>query len=198
MRRSGILNVRPFAVLLALLAFAPAAQAQVPLRGELARLSFMLGEWQGTGWVRYEPEGPVREARVTSQGQARLAGAALGWSSIATSSDRERAVVLSNDLSVRFRADSSVYRATLQHGSASVQGWVRAGACTLEWGYTNPADARSLFRFSSRLAGGSRVEAGERSSDGGSTWWPFYAAQMSGPAVEGCEASAPTSAEPAA
>jgi hypothetical protein len=196
--RSARRIVRPLAFLLALLAFAPAAQAQVPLKGELARLGFMLGEWQGTGWVRYEPDGPMREARVTGQGEARLSGVALGWASVATSSDREQAVVLSNDLSVRFRADSSVYRATLRHGSASVQGWVRAEACTMEWGYTDPADARSLFRFSSRLAGGSCVEAGERSSDGGSTWWPFYAAEMSGPAVEGCEASAQTSAEPAA
>lgn len=198
MRRSGILKLWPLAFLLALLAFAPAAPAQVPLKRELARLSFMVGEWEGTGWVRYAPDGPMREARVTSKGQARLAGATLEWSSVATSTDRERAVVLSNDLLVRFRADSSVYRATLQHGSASVQGWVRAGACTMEWGYTNPADARSLFRFSSRLAGGRREEAGERSLDGGSTWWPFYAARMSGPAVDGCEASAQTSAEPAA
>ncbi|WP_420127447.1 hypothetical protein [Longimicrobium sp.] len=190
-------NARPLALLLALLPFAPAASAQVPLRGELARLSFMLGEWQGTGWVRYAPDGPMREARVTGKGQPRLGGLVLGWSSVATSTDRERATVLSNDLGVRFRADSSVYRATLQHGSASVQGWVRAGACTMEWGYTNPANARSLFRFSARLAGGSLVEAGERSSDGGSTWWPFYAAQMSGPAVAGCEAPAQNTAQPA-
>jgi hypothetical protein len=182
--------MRTLLLLLTLLSIAPDAQAQVPLRGELARLGFMVGEWQGTAWVRYAPDGPARAARVTGQGQARLAGAVLGWSSVATSTDGQAAVVASNDLGVRFRADSSAFRATVQHGSSSVQGWVRAGACELAWGYAAPGDTQSLFRFSSRVEGSRRVEAGERSSDGGQTWWAFYGAEMTGPAVSGCVAPA--------
>lgn len=181
--------MRTLFILLVLLAFAPGASAQIPLKGELGRLGFMVGEWQGTAWVRYAPDGPARAARVTGRGQPRLAGAVLGWSSTATSTDGEAAVVISNDLGIRFRADSSVFRATMQHGGSSVQAWVRAGTCELAWGYTAPHDAQVLFRFTSRVNGQRRVEAGERSSDGGRTWWAFYGAEMTGPVAGGCDAS---------
>ncbi|HST59839.1 MAG TPA: hypothetical protein VLK84_14140 [Longimicrobium sp.] len=192
--------MRTLLLLLALLPFAPDVSAQVPLKRELGRLGFMVGEWQGTGWVRYAPDGPMRAARVTAQGQPRLSGLRLEWISTAVSTDRERAVVNSNDLSIRFRADSSVFRATLQHGSSSVQGWVRAGACELAWGYALPTDPQTLFRHTSRVDGPRLVEAGERSADGGRTWWVFYGAEMTGPAVAGCDASGapPATAAPQA
>lgn len=150
----------------------------------------MVGEWEGTGWVRYTPDGPMRAARVTATGQPQLSGLRLAWTSTAASTDRERAVVHSSDLGVRFRADSSVFRATLQHGSSSVEGWVRPGACELAWGYTAPHDPQALFRYTSRVEGPRRVETGERSADGGATWWAFYGAEMTGPALAACEAAA--------
>jgi hypothetical protein len=183
--------MRTLLLLLALLAFPTGASAQVPLKRELGQLGFMVGEWQGTGWVRYAPDGPARAARVTGRGQPRLAGAVLGWSSTAVSTDRERAVVNSDDLGIRFRADSSVFRATIQHGSSSAQGWVRAGACELAWGYAAPTDPQTLFRHTWRVDGTRMVEMGERSADGGGTWWAFYGAEMTGPAVAGCEAATP-------
>lgn len=185
--------MRTLLFLLALLALPAAASAQVPLRGELGRLGFMVGEWEGTGWVRYAPDGPQRAARVTARGEARLSGATLGWSSIATSTDREAAVVHGADLGIRFRADSSVFRAALDHGGARVDGWVQPGACEMSWGYASPIDPRALFRYTSRVAGTRRVETGERSADGGGTWWAFYGAEMTGPALDSCPASAPAS-----
>lgn len=182
--------MRTLLLLLALLALPVHASAQITLRGELGRLGFMVGEWEGTAWVRYAPDGPAREARVTAQGQPRLAGVVLGWTGTAVSTDGERAVVHSNDLGVRFRADSSVFRATVQHGSSSVEGWVRPGACELAWGYTAPNDPLALFRYTSRVEGPRRVETGERSADGGTTWWAFYGAELTGPAVAGCDAAA--------
>ena len=182
--------MRTLLLLLALLAPTTDASAQVPLRGELGRLGFMVGEWQGTAWVRYAPDGPAREARVTAQGQPRLAGGGLGWTSTAVATDGERAVVHSADLGIRFRADSSVFRATLQHGPSFVEGWVHPGTCELAWGYTAPNDPQSLFRYTSRGQGPRRVETGERSADGGTTWWAFYGAEMTGPAVPGCDAAA--------
>lgn len=177
-------------LLLSVLGFAPAVRAQPPLRGELARLGFMVGEWSGTGWVRYEPDGPTRAARVVARGQPRLAGVVLAWTSTATSTGPDAAVVMSSDLGVRFRADSSAFRATVHQPSGSVEGWVRAGPCGMEWGYTSPSGVQALFQFSSRVEGARRVETGERSPDGGRTWWAFYGAEMAGPAIGGCEASA--------
>jgi hypothetical protein len=189
--------MRALLILVLLLAYAPAAEAQVPLKRELGRLSFMLGERQGTGWVKYQPDGPRREARIASRGEARLAGAVLGLSSVATSTDREAAVVLNNDLGVRFRADSSVFRADVQHGSSRVGGWVRASECELAWGYAAPDDPASLFRFTARVdAANRRVETGERSADGGQTWWQFYGAELAGLAGGGCTPSAPAPAAP--
>lgn len=188
--------MRALIVLVLLFAYAPAAQAQVPLKRELGRLSFMLGERQGTGWVKYQPDGPRREARVVSRGEARLAGAVLGLSSVATSTDREAAVVLNNDLGVRFRADSSAFRVDVQHGSVRVAGWVRAAECELSWGYAAPNDSASLFRFTARVDAANRlVETGERSSDG-RTWWQFYGAELAGPTRAGCTPSAPAPAAP--
>src|SRR5687768_5085126 len=129
--------MRTLLLLLALLAVPTGASAQTPLKRELGQLGFMVGEWQGTAWVRYAPDGPARAARVTGRGQPRLAGAVLGWSSTSISTDGQAAVVASNELGIRFRADSSVFRVTV-HGSSSVQGWVRAGACELAWGYAAP------------------------------------------------------------
>ena len=176
--------MRTALVVLALVALPLGAPAQVPLRREMARLGFMVGTWQGTGWVRYAQDGPARAARVRAEGQPRLAGLVLGWTSTA----------VSTDLSIRFRADSAAFRATLRHGGAPVDGWVRPGACEVAWGYRNPSDAQTLFRFRSRVEGTRRVEAGERSPDGGRTWWAFYGAEMQGPVMAGCEA--PRSAAP--
>lgn len=183
--------MRTLLLLLILLALPSAVSAQIPLRGELGRLGFMLGQWEGTGWVRYAPDGPQRAARVTARGEPQLSGVRLAFSSVATSTDREAAVVHDADLGIRFRADSAVFRATLQHGSSSVEGWVQPGACEISWGYTSPSDPRSLFRYTSRVEGTRRVETGERSADGGETWWPFYGAEMTGPVVDGCPAAAP-------
>ncbi|HEX6040989.1 hypothetical protein [Longimicrobium sp.] len=183
--------MRTLLCLLALLVLPAPVSAQVQLRGELARLGFMVGEWQGTGWVRYAPDGPQRAARVIARGAPMLSGMRLGWSSVATSTDRERAIVHNADLGVRFRADSSVFRAALDHGTTRVDGWVNPGTCEMAWGYTAPHDAQVLFRYTSRVEGTRRVEMGERSADGGSTWWAFYGAELTGTAVDGCPASAP-------
>lgn len=190
--------MRTLFLLLSLLAFAPVAYAQPPLKRELGQLGFMVGEWRGTAWVQYTPDGPAWTARVAAVGKPRLAGLVLAWTSTATSTDREAAVVLSNEVAFRFRADSSVFRATtLAYGRSPVEGWVRAGQCELAWGHANENDAQALFRFSSRVDGRRRVEAGERSSDGGRTWWTFYRAEMTGPIVGGCDAStAPPAAVP--
>lgn len=174
--------------LLALFVLPSSAAAQPTLKRELGRLGFMVGAWEGTGWVRYAPDGPTRAARVTARGEPRLAGLVLAWTSQATSSDGAAPVVASADLSIRFRSDSAVFRATVQHGSSSVDAWVRPGVCDLAWGYASPADPRTLFRFTSRVEGTRRVETGQHSPDGGRTWWAFYGAEMQGSAVTGCDA----------
>lgn len=173
-----------------LLAAASPALAQPTLRGEVARAGFLVGEWEGTAWVRYASDGPRIEARAAGEGRPTLMGLALAWKSVASAGG---GVVYDDDVTLRFRRDSAAFRVSVHvPGRSPVDGWARVGECELSWGFQQPRlFGGDAVRFTIRVDAENRlVETGERSSDGGQTWWQFYGAEMVGKDGEGCGAAA--------
>jgi hypothetical protein len=179
---------------LLLLAFCSPALAQptsTQLRREVARASFLVGEWEGEGWVKYAPDGERREARVAAEGRPTLAGVALAWKSVARAADG--GVVSDDDFTLRFRRDSAAFRVSVHvPGHPVADGWARVAECELSWGFQMPAaGAGDHFRFTVRVDAENRLtEVGERSPDGGRTWWQYYGAEMKGRSDAGCRAPA--------
>lgn len=147
---------------------------------------------EGTGWVRLEQNGPMHPARATARGESSLSGLVLRWYSTYTSAHGKREVLTAYELGIRFRADSSVFRGGLNNRRGpSDDTSVTVGECQMEWGYAVTQSPHSLFRTRIRVSGRTLAETGERSDDGGRTWWTIYTAEMTGSQLAGCAAPAP-------
>jgi len=179
-------------LLLALSSPALAQPASPPLRRELARATFLVGDWQGTGWTRLGKDDQPISGTATGEGRSLLSGLSLGWKSQLRA---EQGVMSASDVSLRFRRDSTDFRASFHAPGHPVQeSWARVADCEASWGIQLPAaraDSGDHIRYTIRVDGSNRLtETGERSEDGGRTWWQFYGAEMAGKSGEGCRASA--------
>jgi hypothetical protein len=178
---------------LLLLAFSSPALAQpTELRRELARASFLVGEWEGQGWMKIARDDQPLSGVATVEGRPRLLGLSLGWKRLLRA---ERGLVSESDVSLRFRRDSTVFRAAFYSLGYSVRdGWARVGECEASWGLPISGaqpDAGDHIRYTMRVDAENRLtEIGERSDDGGRTWWQFYGAEMAGKSGDGCRAPA--------
>ncbi|MDM7914725.1 MAG: hypothetical protein QUU85_05585 [Candidatus Eisenbacteria bacterium] len=160
---------------------APAAPAQAPAaptgnqapgsrispREAMQRMSFLVGEWDGNGWV-VTPDGQRHELRQHESVRTKLEGAALLIEGTGTEQGRIafRAIGL-----VFYEPWSGQYR---MH-SGTTDGL--SGVATLtpvengfDWA---PDAAKDRIRYSMRLEDGWWHETGEMSTDGGATWTPM-------------------------
>lgn len=180
---------------LLVLAFSSAAFAQPaspPLRRQLARASFLVGEWEGQGWTKLGRDDQPLSGVATGEGRPQLSGISLGWKSVLRG---DRGLVSGSDVSLRFRSDSAAFRASFHSpGQPARDGWARVAECELSWGLQLSGaqpDAGDHVRYTMRVDADNRLtETGERSDDGGRTWWQFYGAEMAGKSGDGCRASA--------
>ena len=166
------------------------AQPGPPLRREMARAGFLVGQWEGEGWVQFSPDGDRLTGRASGEGEAVLSGLALSWKSRVGTGDRE---LSENAVSLRFRRDSAVFRVTTHAPGLTLDGWARVAECELSWGLQVPegqAGAGQLIRYTLRVDAENRLtEVGERSEDEGLTWVQFSGAEMAGKSGAGCRVS---------
>ncbi len=180
--------------ILLLLALASPALAQpTELRRELAQVSYLVGTWEGQGWVKFAPDGERIPLRITSEGTSTLAGLRLAWKSAGRG---RNGTYLEDDFSLRFRRDSLVFRVAFHApGRPAMDGWAKLGDCEFSRGLQLPQSVPGTgteLRYTIRVDAANRLtEIGERSGDGGRTWWQFYSAELAGKSGSGCRPSAP-------
>jgi hypothetical protein len=155
---------------------APAAAQSPPeaQRAEMKNMDFLLGEWDGTGWVELRP-GQRQPFTIHESAQSKLDGLALlleGLGKSRTPEGKER-ITHHALATVAYDQQARGYRISAYRvGGGFVSGDVRVAGTTMTWGFTDPRAGE--IRFTIVVDGkGQWDESGEASRDGGKSWHPF-------------------------
>ena len=161
-------------LLAAALALPAAAPAQPPapdpqLAEKMRALDFLAGEWEGEAWIQM---GPERE--VVSQHET-VEWAAGGEVLVVKGKGRQGDAVVHDALALFAwdpRAGRYVIWAYRGGAGPTPSPTVEVGERRVVWGFDTPAGSS---RFTITLDDAGRwVETGEWSTDGGTTWRPFF------------------------
>ncbi len=164
--------------ILILLALTTLGQAQTSAGqsgSEMRKLDFLLGAWEGEGWVIFGP-GQRHTAKVRELAQAKAGGAVLLLEGVGKSKleGKEEEVIVHNAFATlwydreakRFRI--MTWRAT----GDSIDADIKVGNKSLIWGFPDPRAGQ--IRFTIKLDEAGRwFEIGESSRDG-LTWNKFF------------------------
>jgi hypothetical protein len=152
------------------------AQMQAPPLEEMKKFEFLVGDWEGTGWMGFDPE-QREDSRVTERAGYKLGGAVLVIEGIGRAgepgTDSER--VVHNALGIvsfdRDRGDYTMraYRADGQY----VDAWIKPDDDGLTWGFDIPGVGSMRYTMTIN-AQGQWHEIGEVSRDEGATWNQFF------------------------
>jgi hypothetical protein len=162
-------------VLLALLCWlALPAAAQTPSApSELQKLDFLLGEWQGEGWIEFGP-GQRHTARQTETVQRKAGGALFLIEGLGLERRGDQDVPVHQAFAV-VSYDSQAKRPRLRAwraGGEEVTCEPELGERSLSWGFTDGRSGMQI-KFTIKLnEAGQWVEVGESSRDGKS-WRQF-------------------------
>ena len=170
------------AAVLLILAAAPTAPAQPPEPPSLEpmqRLAFLVGTWEGEGWIELQPG---RRATFTSREvvEPRLGGRVLVVEGLhhAPIPDQPEPVAVHHALGVFSHDEAKGYRfrTWLANGHGGDYG-ARLEDGALIWGYDDPR--RGEVRYTITLSeAGEWVEVGDASRDG-ETWHRFFEMRLS-------------------
>jgi hypothetical protein len=170
------LAVTAMALLGVLLAPAP-VRAQLPPAPEaIDRLGFLVGEWEGTGWMEYAP-GQRAGFRGTERVERRMGGRLVVVEGDFTAwMGPERGDVPVHQALGIFsydpRRDGIVFRTYTAHWPGGDAHGVQVEENRLVWGYEDPRFGTVRFTITV-TPGGEWHEVGHASRDGGATWHPF-------------------------
>lgn len=163
-------------VAVAVVACVALAGAQQPAaQNPLDQMSFMVGKWEGDGWMMVPGAGKVA-FRGYEQVERKLQGKALlveGHFTAKVGPEQQERVV-HEALSVLFyepKAKQFRFRTHTLRGGAGDHELKLTGEKAWEW-TLEPPDG-SKVRYRTTFAGGDWHEVGERSTDGGQTWTQF-------------------------
>jgi hypothetical protein len=153
------------------------AAAQPPDGGEreeMRRVDFLIGQWDGEGWVELGP-GQRKPFTIHEAVQSKLDGLALlleGQGKSRGPDGKER-VTHRALATVVYEPQARAYRmSAYRAGGGLIDSDVNVNGQTMTWGYTDPRAGQ--IRFNIRLDGKGRwVETGEASRDAGKTWHQF-------------------------
>lgn len=149
------------------------ACGQTP-NGELQKLDFLLGDWQGSGWIEFGPN-QRHTFRQTEKIQAKAGGSVVQIEGLGLErvGDKELpvhqafAIVSYDSEAKRFRFNA--WRA----GGGAVECEPEVGNNRLVWGFKEPRSGMQI-RFTIKLdAAGRWVEIGEASRDA-QKWQQFF------------------------
>jgi hypothetical protein len=151
-----------------------AALAQAPASGqrdEMKKLDWLVGQWNGTGWMQLGPQGR-KEFTITETVQGKLDGLVLVIEGNGKSKEDGRAVHTALAfVSYDEGAKTFRWRAFTAEGRQT-DTVAKVGANTLEWGLEIPD--RGRMRYTIKLnEKGEWFEVGEMTQDG-ETWRKFF------------------------
>jgi hypothetical protein len=165
------------AVCLSCVVAAPLAAQLPPVPAAMERLDFLLGEWEGSGWMEYAP-GQRGEFRGTERVERRMGGRLVVVEGSFTAwlgpdlGDRpvHQAIgILSWDAA----AERYAFRTYTAHERGGDASCVEISDGRMVWGYDDPGFGQ--VRFTVAITPDGRWhEVGHVSPDGGATWRQFF------------------------
>lgn len=163
------------ALLLSALALISAAQSPPPPQAaEMKRLDFLVGRWEGEGWIALGPGGR-HTFRQTENVEGKAGGAALLVEGVGRSKDPgDAGAVIHNAFAViTYDRKAGAFRwYALRAGGDPVDTQLKVSENTLIWAAPNPGGGE--MRFTIRLnEKGQWFEVGEFSRDG-KAWQKFF------------------------
>jgi hypothetical protein len=150
-----------------------AAQAETE-RAEMKKVEFLVGEWDGEGWVAFGP-GPHKTFTIHESVQRRLDGLVVVLEGVGRSpgpGGQER-ITHQALATVAYDPRARVYRlSAYREGSGFTNAEAKVATNSLIWGFSDPRAGD--IRFTIRLDDQGRwTETGETSRDGGKSWHQF-------------------------
>ncbi len=141
---------------------------------EMRKLDFLVGEWEGEGWMNFGPE--RRQARVKESVQAKVGGSVLlieGLGKARAPDKDEEIVVHSAFASLWYDGEAKRFRMMAWRATGeSVDADITVGARNVVWGFRDPRAGQ--IRFTIKLDDAGRwFEIGEISRDG-TSWTKFF------------------------
>lgn len=157
-----------------------AGQALPPVPAEMEALGWLVGEWEGSGWI--EEGGRRGEFRGTERVERRMGGRVLvvEGSFTANMGPELGEVPVHQALGViswDARAGHHVFRTYTARGGQGEAHEAEVADGRVVWGYDDPRMGRVRYTLT-RTAEGAWREEGHASSDGGETWRSFFAMEL--------------------
>jgi hypothetical protein len=150
-----------------------AAQAETE-RAEMKKVEFLVGEWDGEGWVAFGP-GQRKTFTIHESVQPKLDGLVVLLEGLgkSPSPDGTQRITHHALATLAYDPQARVYRlSAYREGNGFIAAQARVGAKSLIWGFTDPRAGD--IRFTIRLDDQGRwTETGEASRDGGKSWHQF-------------------------
>lgn len=169
--------MKKIAAIVLLLVLPLALSAQTPFSPKLAemkRLDFLVGQWQGEGWIMFSPN-QRHTFRQTENVQRKVDGAVLLIEGLGKSMDAGNAgaIVHSAFAVLSYDKDAKVFRIrAFRADGSSVDTEAKVSENMLIWGFRDPRAGN--IRFTIKLnEKGQWFETGEMSRDG-QTWLKFF------------------------
>ncbi|HEV2666599.1 MAG TPA: hypothetical protein VG324_16895 [Blastocatellia bacterium] len=165
-----------FAVLILLAASAPAfAQTQSAANSaEMRKLDFLLGAWEGEGWMDFGP-GQRRVAKVKESAQGKAEGSVLAFEGLgkAKAPGKEEEMVVHSAFGVVwYDGEAKRFRMMAWREGRSMDADITVGDKSLVWGFRDQRAGQ--IRFTIKLDEAGRwFEIGEFSRDG-TSWNKFF------------------------
>jgi hypothetical protein len=153
-------------------------QVLAPVAEELDRLEWLVGEWEGTGWMEYTP-GQRAEFRGTERVERRMGGRLVVVEGRFTAwMGPEAGEVPVHEAVGIFEFDprAGQFRFRTYTGFGPEAGGLHAAEVSdgrVVWGYEDPRHGTVRYTIT-RTDGDEWVEVGDASRDGGGTWHRFF------------------------
>jgi hypothetical protein len=171
-------TVKQIVPILILLALATSGQAQTSAGqsgSEMRRLDFLLGAWEGEGWVSFGPD-QRHTAKVREFAQAKAGGSVLlleGLGKAKLEGKEEEVIVHNAFATVWYDREAKRFRIMAWRATDdSINADIKVGDKNLIWGFPDPRAGQ--IRFTIKLDEAGRwFEIGESSRDG-MTWNKFF------------------------
>lgn len=157
-----------------LLLLLPLVQAQEPpSTEEMKKLDFMVGRWEGEGWMMVGP-GQRHTAKVVETGQRKLEGNVLMIEGVGKATVEGKERVVHNALGlITYDRQAKVFRMRAYRGNGQhVDAEVKVNGRQIEWGFPEPRLGQVRY-ITTIKPDGEWFEFGEFSRDEGKTWVKF-------------------------